>query len=41
MKFHGHTRRPIRFVGPPTTEPLPAFEQDDSGIPLSEGPATA
>lgn len=36
-----NTRRPIRFVGPPTTEPLPAFEQDDSGIPLAEGPATA
>ncbi len=36
-----NTRRPIRFVGPPTTEPLPAFGQDDSGIPLPEGPAPA
>lgn len=37
-----NTRRPIRFVGPPTSEPLPAFDQDDSGMALSEGgPATA
>ena len=35
------TRRPIRFVGVATTEPLPAFAQDDSGIPLSDGPAPA
>ncbi len=36
-----NTRRPIRFVGPPSTEPLPAFDQDDGGIPVSQGPATA
>ncbi len=35
-----NTRRPIRFIGPPATEPLPAFG-DDSGLPLSEGPEPA
>jgi diguanylate cyclase (GGDEF)-like protein len=35
------TRRPIRFVGEPTTEPMPAFEHGDDGIPLSQGPASA
>jgi diguanylate cyclase (GGDEF)-like protein len=35
------TRRPIRFLGEPTTEPLPAFEHGADGIPLSEGPASA
>lgn len=35
------TRRPIRFVGEPTTEPLPAFEHGEDGIPLSQDPASA
>ena len=33
--------RPIRFLGPPTTEPLPAFSYGESGIPVEEGPAPA
>lgn len=36
-----NTRRPIRFLGPPTTEPLPSPGDDNSGLPLSEGPASA
>ena len=35
------TSRPIRFLGPPTTEPLPGFFHGDSGIPMEEGPARA
>ena len=35
------TSRPIRFLGPPTTEPLPAFFYGDTGIPTEEGPAPA
>ena len=35
------TRRPIRFVGEPATEPMPAFEDGDDGIALSQGPASA
>ena len=35
------TRRPIRFVGEPSTEPMPAFGHGDDGIPLSQGPASA
>jgi hypothetical protein len=34
-----NTRRPIRFIGPPATEPLPAF--GDSGLPLSAEPDPA
>lgn len=35
------TRRPIRFVGEPTTEPLPAFGHGDDGIPVRGDPASA
>lgn len=36
-----NTRRPIRFVGPPGTGPLPAPHADESSTLLPEGPATA
>jgi GGDEF domain-containing protein len=35
------TRRPIRFVGEPTTEPLPVVEHGADGIPVVSDPASA
>ena len=35
------TRRPIRFVGELATEPLPALEPGEDGMPLSQDPASA
>lgn len=35
------TRQPIRFLGGPSTEPLAAAADDNSALPLSEGPEPA